>query len=204
MLQLLYEIPFLKLNGYNHTMQAVRISMMLWFALVAFPIGCASYNVVPHTLQSQVDEDLTFTRVKESPDNYRGRLVVWGGEVLSAKRLKDATRIEVLQLPLDNQQPVYDRTASQGRFLAYEREFLDPATLPAGTRVTIVGEVTGTATLPLDEAEYTYPTLEMKRLTVWPRMEYRARPYPYMRPYWGPYWGRRGGWYDPYYPYYWW
>lgn len=176
--------------------------MMLWLALAAPLMGCASYNVVPRTLRSQVDESLTFAQIKEFPDAYRGRVVVWGGEVLSAKRLKDATRIEVLQLPLDNQQPVYDRTASQGRFLAYEREFLDPATLPAGTQVTIVGEITGAITLPLDEAEYTYPTLEVKSLTVWPKIDYRSRPSSYWRPYWGPYW--RGWWYDPYYPYYWW
>ena len=68
-----------------------------------------------------------------------------GGEVLSAKRLAEGTRLEVLQLPLDDaQQPALTRTDSQGRFLAIEKEFLDPAMFPQNTRVTIVGEVTGT------------------------------------------------------------
>ena len=130
--------------------------------------GCAA-PVLPASLQLQVDRTLTFAQLKDSPDSYRGRLVIVGGEVLSAKRLKEGTRIEVLQIPLeDSHAPGKDRTASEGRFLARQQEFLDPATLPPGTRVTIVGEVTGATTLPLDETDYTYPTLEIKHLKVWP------------------------------------
>jgi len=172
--------------------------------LLILSAGCASDNVVPPSLKTQVDENLTFAQIKESPDSYRGRIVVLGGEVLSAKRLKDGTRIEVLQLPLQDQEPVTDRTKSQGRFLAVQRDFLDPATLPKGTRVTLVGEVIGTTTLPLDETEYTYPTVEVKNLTVWPdRIAQRMPPPYYYGPYWGPYGGPygRGYWYGP--PYWW-
>lgn len=137
---------------------------------------------------------IPFTQLKNAPDSYRGQTVVLGGEVLTAKRLKEATRIEVLQLPLSGSQaPVADLTQSQGRFLAMQREFLDPATIPQGTRVTITGEVTGAQTMPLDETEYTYPVIEVRDLRVWPQMAeaplYRSRPYPYYYPYWGPYWG---------------
>lgn len=129
--------------------------------------------------------------LKDSPDSYRGRLLVLGGEVLTAKRLKDGTRIEVLQLPLDgSQRPEWDRTASEGRFVALQKGFLDPATLPGGTRVTLVGEVTGVMTLPLDETEYTYPTLEIKTLKVWSDWTAVQDGSPaYRSPLWGPYWG---------------
>lgn len=171
--------------------------------------SCSSYNVVPKDMQSQVDYTVSFTELHNAPDQYRGRMIVFGGEVLSAKRLKDVTRIEVLQLPLDRYQaPTYDRTASEGRFLAFEKDFLDPAKLPPGTRVTIVGDITGALTQPLDEAEYTFPTVEVKKLTVWPKIDSSySRPYsPYRGPYgygyggfrrWGP-WGPY-----PYSPYWW-
>ncbi len=94
--------------------------------------------------------------------------------------------------------------ASRGRFLAFQQTFLDPATVPAGTRVTIVGEVTGATTLPLDETDYTYPTLEIKNIKVWPKAEgypYWYSPYagpsywgPYWHPYWGPPWRRHLYW----------
>jgi outer membrane lipoprotein len=128
---------------------------------------------------------------------------MFGGEVLSARRLKEGTRIEILQLPLERSgSPAYDLMQSQGRFIALHRDFLDPATLPFGSRVTLTGEVTGSITLPLDETEYNYPIIDVKHLQVWTRAQ-DAAPYfrPYMGPgfYWGPYW-------SPYWhpwPYYW-
>jgi outer membrane lipoprotein len=137
--------------------------------------------------------------MKESPDTYRGRILMLGGEVLSAKRLKEGTRLEILQLPIDGQEPIWDRTQSQGRFVAVQKEFLDPATVPHGTRITIVGEVSGVITLPLDETEYAYPVLEIRNLMVWPDRIARspAPPPPYMVPY---YWGPYGG---PWGPYWW-
>jgi outer membrane lipoprotein len=107
-------------------------------------------------------------------------------------------------LPLDRStRPVYDLTQSQGRFIAIYREFLDPATIPPGTRVTVTGQVASSVTLPLDETDYTYPVLNINRVQVWDmseNMSRRMRPYmgssPYWGgPYWGPYWGP--------WPYYW-
>ena len=83
-------------------------------------------------------------------------------------------------------------TDSHGRFLAFHKEFLDPATIPMGTRMTVVGEVTGSVTLPIDEVDYVYPTLDIKAVTVWPPKVpvWWSRPYPYFGAYWGPsYWG---------------
>jgi outer membrane lipoprotein len=114
-----------------------------------------------------------------------------GGEVLSAKRLKEGTRIEVLEIPLDRSlQPGMDRTLSQGRFFAIQKEFLDPATIPPGTRLTVVGEVTGAMADKLDETDYTFPVVEIKALKVWPQREaFSHLPNYYYPPsyYWRPY-----------------
>jgi len=133
---------------------------------------------------------LTFLQVKAAPDSFKGQSTVFGGKVLTARRQKDSTKIEVLQLPLDQSaRPGYDLTQSQGRFIAVQREFLDPATLPPGTRITVTGIVSGSITLPLDETDYTYPVIDIKRVQVWGGSEDVARrnnPY-YMGP--GSYWG---------------
>jgi outer membrane lipoprotein len=160
-------------------------------ALAAFLAGCASGSIVPAALQAQLDKTLTFPQLRESPDSYRGHLMVLGGEVLSAKRLKDGTRVEVLEIPLDSSlQPEMDRTMSRGRFIAVQKEFLDPATIPPGTRLTLVGEVTGSVADKLDETDYTYPTVEIKSLKVWPRGDTLSRLPNYYYPpsyYWRPY-----------------
>jgi outer membrane lipoprotein len=153
--------------------------------------GCAGVSVVPPELNDKVDWAVSFSQVKASPLAYKGRMIVVGGIVLTVKPLKqDGTRMEILQLPLDDSHEPMDRlTDSQGRFLAFHREFIDPATMPVGTRVTIAGEVTGSSTLQVDEVDYTYPTLNIESLTVWPLRASAswARPYPYFGAYWGPY-----------------
>ncbi|WP_455379245.1 Slp family lipoprotein [Petrachloros mirabilis] len=155
--------------------------------------SCAGVPVVPPDLKEKVDRSLTFQQVKASPSSFKGRFIVVGGMVLSAKPVKEGgTRIEVLQLPLDDSdEPLERLTESKGRFLAQHKEFIDPATIPFGTRVTFVGEVSGAMTLQMDEINYEYPTLDIASLTVWPPKvpAYWIRPYPYFGAYWGSYWG---------------
>lgn len=177
--------------------QNVFFLMVVGMSLV-FMASCTGVQVVPKELEEQVNRDISFSQLRENPLPYKGQILVVGGEVLSARRLKSASQIEVLQLPLNrHMQPVESLQKSQGRFLAFQENFLDPATLPVGTRVTVVGEVSGMVTLPLDETTYDFPTLVIKRLTVWPpiRTARVLQPYPYMYPYWGPFY---------YGPYWWW
>ena len=138
-----------------------------------FGTGCAmGPDAVPEALKTQVDPSLSFSSVLEKPDDHQGTIILLGGEILSAKRLSNGTRLEILQLPLDgSDEPVADRTASLGRFLAMESSFLDPATLPPNTRVTVVGEITGATREKLDEMDYRYPTVAIKHLHVWPEPE---------------------------------
>ena len=169
------------------SLNKLRVVILLTISVLSFS-GCASSDVVPDSLEPQIDKGLTFDQVVANPDSYRGRTFVVGGEVLKARRLKDGTQIEVLQLPLDNdQRPVSQRSESQGRLMAMDPLSTDPATLPDGTPVTMVAEVTGVTTDRLDEAEYRYPTMAVKHLYVW---KDEPQPYPRSR---GPYFGVFGG-----------
>src|SRR5437867_10196171 len=145
--------------------------------------GCASSShdtfqleyQLPPELQSRVEQRISFANIKADPAAYKGHIILLGGEVLTAKRLADRTRLEILHLPLNEfNEPTMNRTASQGRFIAFQKEFLDPATVPPGTRVTVAGEVTGTTEGDLDEMKYTYVTLDVRHFQVWPQA-----PIPY-------------------------
>lgn len=171
--------------GYTHKMMQILQALLVVMAVMA--AGCAT-SVIPETLAPQIDQAVTFNQIVESPDSYRGKIVVLGGEILKAKALKGGTQLEVLQLPLDSdQEPVTDRMESKGRFLAVQKEFLDPATIAEGTRVTVVGEVTGSIVDKMDEADYRFPTLDVKHLHRWDakRAEQRSAP--------GPWWNVFGG-----------
>lgn len=142
--------------------------------------ACSSPRVIPESLEPLVERTVMFHEVVATPDSYQGKILVFGGEVLKAKRLKEGTQIELLQLPLDkNERPILDRQQSQGRFLAIQQEFLDPATIIEGTKMTIVGELSKAKVDHIDDVEYRYPVLIVKYLHVWPSPsgEYdRARP----------------------------
>ncbi|MFO0700273.1 MAG: Slp family lipoprotein [Nitrospira sp.] len=165
--------------------------------------GCALTGGQTETVPSGTPP-LTFAQVKTAPESYTGQSVTFGGKVLGARRLKEGTRIEILELPLGaSLQPTTDLSTSEGRFVALRREFLDPATIPAGTFITVTGEMAGSITLPLDEMAYTYPLMHVTSLRVWsdqeeepPRIRRPFGPGPYWGPYWSPYW-------HPW-PYYWW
>ncbi len=136
--------------------------------------GClARPDIFPEGIKTKINPSLTFPMILQEPDQHQGEMVLLGGEVLSARRLAHGTRLEILQLPLDSsEEPVADKTSSQGRFFVVESSFLDPATLPPDTRVTLVGEVTGATNASLDDMQYRYPTLAMKHLHVWPESEF--------------------------------
>ena len=173
---------------------------------------------VPLNLEKEIDTSVRFANLVRTPSDYIGRTVMIAGSVIRAKRTAAGTEVEVLQLPAENSEPLTeDRLRSEGRFLAVREVFLDPASLPEGTPVTVIGTVTGETTRPLDESTYTYPLLEIKHIIDWSRIASERRRdrtpaygfyappygwngfYPYGG-YWGPYggyWGRPG-FYQPY------
>jgi outer membrane lipoprotein len=184
----------------------------------AHQTGQANFDrIVPADLRHQIDRSVSYPELKDNPENYVGRIVMLGGTVLSAKRRTDRTEIEILELPLaEGIMPVADRTRSEGRFLAIKKDFLDPATVRPGARVTVIGEVKGTEVRSLDDTSYTYPVLEILQLTDWEKTRapygyaaYGYGPYGYPAPYpyglypYGGYYGRYWGphYYGGYYPY---
>lgn len=151
-----------------------------WVAVCILASACSTQQVIPESLEPLVDRTVSFRDLVRDPEMYQGKLMVLGGVVLKAKRLKEGTQIELLQVPLDKgERPTLDRQQSHGRFLAIQPEFLDPATIVEGSAMTIVGEVSGAKTDYLDDVEYRYPVVTVKHLHAWPAPSYdriQSRP----------------------------
>ena len=180
------------------------LKIVVMSGLVLFAGGCARQDIIPDRLEGKVDRDLRYSDIKQDPQAKKGKLMLAGGKVLSAKRMKDGTRIEVLQLPLsEDLMPTGRETESQGRFVIIDRsnQVADPAVFDdEDKRITAVGEVLGSTTVQIDEAQQQVPQLALKHVTVWDwdRMKGGYAPYAgYGYPYG---WGYRG-YYG--YPYYW-
>ena len=169
---------------------------------------------VPFGLEKEIDTSISFADLKRAPGEYVGRTVMIGGNVIKAKQTEAGTEVEILQLPTEKEGTLTEeRLRSEGRFLAVREQFLDPASLPQGTPITIIGTVKGETTRQLDESDYTYPILEVKHIIDWKSIAAQRRrdrnPYygayypPYgpsgLYPYGGAYGGYWGGPFGGYY-----
>ncbi len=158
---------------------------------------------IPPELEQQIDRSVAFADLQTAPADYVGRLVMFGGIVIRSKRTEVETEIEVLELPIQSAGPATeDRGRSQGRFLAVREEFLDPASVPPGTPISVIGLVKGSVTKSLDESEYSYPLIDLKHLVDWNNVPAQNYGSPFYDPYYSPYgyWGRPYG----FYPYSYW
>lgn len=154
----------------------------------------AAHLDIPPELEQQIDTSVVFADLQAAPGNYIGRVIMVSGVVITSKRTKSQTEIEVLELPGKAGGPsTTERLRSEGRFLAVQDAFLDPASVPPGTPITVIGAVKGSTTRPLDDSEYSYPVLEIKHLIDWSTVASQQSG------------GGAAAFYGPYYPpYYWW
>lgn len=153
---------------------------------------------VPIGLEREIDTSVRFADLQRTPATYIGRTVMVGGSVIRAKRTEAGTELEVLQLPTEKEGGVTEeRLRSEGRFLAIQEQFLDPASLPEGTPITVIGTVKGETRRPLDESEYTYPILDVKHIIDWNSIATQRRRD--RSPYYGAYYPPFG--YSGFYPY---
>jgi len=98
---------------------------------LAFLLTATGFALTQEKGDGSAATQIAFPQMKAAPDSFKGQSVMFGGEVLSARRLKEGTRKDILQPPLDRSgSPFYNLMQSQGRFIALYRDFLDPVILP--------------------------------------------------------------------------
>jgi len=151
--------------------------------------------VISKDLRTSTDPSLTFRQVHGNSNTYKGKFVVWGGEIIETVNQKDGTtQIEIFQRPLGWRGEPDVTHVSDGRFLILADQYLDPYVYRRGRKITVAGEILGEKIKSLGDMDYRYPLLSSKQIYLWP--EYYYYPYPYY--YYDP-WR-----YYPYYPRWWW
>lgn len=132
---------------------------MVFLLLLA---GCAHW-ISPQS-RDMVDRTITFNRLIDNPDAYRGKYVLLGGSIASVQRGGGGTQLEVIQHHMDSRELPDESVPSGGRFLATTPLSLDPEKYEPGTLVTMVGEVTGRKVQLLDGREYFYPVIAIREV----------------------------------------
>lgn len=178
----------------------MRLCATILLAAVIFIAGCGS--VISKNVLREADRSISLPLVQSNPDAFKGRMVIWGGAIISSENLEDSTVIEVLDTEL-----YYDDTPddgeSRGRFLVEAKRFLDTAIFKPGKMITVAGKVQGVSVRKIGKMDYAYPVIEPVEIRLFeqpPRVEYLDMPPPWwygpMNPpfYYGPAY--------PYNPYY--
>jgi outer membrane lipoprotein len=127
--------------------------------------GCQA--AINQEMRAQADETVTLDQVSTDPEQYRGKIVLWGGEILEVRNTPEGAVLEILERPLDSGDRPSRREAPRGRFLITHKGFLDPAVYGRGLEITVVGEIVGKRSQTLDEIEYTYPVVQDRELVLW-------------------------------------
>lgn len=166
-----------------------RIRWLLLFILILPLIGCA--HVISKELRTKSDSSLSLNQVRQNIETSKGKLVVWGGEIIETVNQKDGTtQIEVFHKPLGWRGEPRETVPSEGRFLISVNQYLDSYLFRRGKKITVAGEIQGEKIKPLGEMDYQYPILLSKQIYLWPEYYYHPYPYYYYDPWWGyPYWG---------------
>ena len=152
-------------------MSVVKNIVLLFVAMVAVTlvIGCA--HVISKAVLKDVDPSVTFAQVAKVPDVYKGKTVLFGGDIIETKNLPNKTQVFVLQRPLGSGGKLAAGDVSEGRFIILVPGFLDPAIYSPGRKITVAGTVAGKEVRPLGEIAYTYPLIERRELYLWPKKE---------------------------------
>ena len=168
-------------------------SRLKWFLLLSLILLSGCTHVISKDLRTKSDLFLTLSQVRQNPETFKGKWVVWGGEIIETVNQKEGTtQIEVFQRPLGWRGEPKETTASEGRFLILADQYLDPYVFRRGKKITVAGEMTGEKIKPLGEMDYRYPIVSSKQIYPWPEYDYQPYPYPY--PYYDPGWGYPYGW----------
>jgi len=115
------------------------------------------------------DRSVTFEQFQADPSSFKGKTVIFGGEIARIRTVKNGTLIEITQKELDywGKPRRTDRTG--GRFIVHQSRTLDVLVFAPGREITVAGEITGAEEKFQAEAEVLYPLINAREIKLWPR-----------------------------------
>jgi outer membrane lipoprotein len=139
-----------------------------FITLLAIAFGMAGCSPpFPQEVLKKIDRNISFRDLKQEPERYKGTWAMIGGVIVDVKSAKEGSYLEVLQKALDSRGRPLQTDVTEGRFLVFSEQFLDPALYQRGRAISVVAEVAGTRVLPLGDIEYRYPLLTSKAIHLW-------------------------------------
>lgn len=136
-----------------------------------------------------------FDKIRQAPDEFVGKTVVLGGEIIETRNLFEGTVLVILERPLDARQRPKVDDMSGGRFKVRFADYLDPVLFGPGRQITVAGDVEGLENEPIGDTLYSYMILKGLKAHLWQEPFNLFRRRQQWKPWWyDPYWGQRPWW----------
>ncbi|GJL79888.1 MAG: hypothetical protein NPINA01_28770 [Nitrospinaceae bacterium] len=135
-------------------------------------------------MRESLDPLVSASGLFESPDNYVGKKVMLGGDIVETRNFPDKSEIEVVQKEIDSTGNVSGKDSTLGRFIFLRPGYLESEIYFKGRQIIGAGRVVGSQMGKIGDREYRFPVIEAEEL----RLAELYNQYPYY--------------YDPYYPSY--
>jgi outer membrane lipoprotein len=133
--------------------------------------ACSSQPVIPVG-----DRSVTPRQAASMQPAERDSLLQWGGVIIETRNLREATEIQILAYPLDeNGRPDTDAD-SIGRFIAQKPGYLEGVEYGSGREVTASGRFSAIRQGRVADSDYPFPILVSDEITLWPQRRPRTKP----------------------------
>lgn len=114
------------------------------------------------------ERDITPEKAVQEFEQLKQTTIEWGGVIVEAKNLEDATEIQIIAYPLTkNGQPNLDKSPT-GRFFAVNPGYLETADYAKGRSITLSGTLLEIREGKVGEADYRFPLLKPNEMQLWP------------------------------------
>lgn len=137
----------------------------LFLTALSFSLaGCVS---APQGLEKEQFVITNYHEISPQDFNCQCKIIRLGGKIIQSEILPNKTKIEVLSLPVSNYsgKPIVE-AQSDGRFIAYFNGFIDPENLKE-RYITLGGKLSGTEQGKIEQANYTYPVINIDKYRLW-------------------------------------
>ena len=161
--------------------------LLVFFSL----FGCV--HVISNKIKDQAVPELQLKQVSQNPDTFKGKTVIWGGEIVETVNQKDGiSLVTIFQRPLTYNDAPDLTSESEGRFIIKSEKYLDPYAYRKGRKLTVGGVILGGENKREGDIDYWYTIISAKELYLWNESYYNnVRPfYDFYDPFW----------HYPYYP----
>jgi outer membrane lipoprotein len=151
--------------------------------------------MMPKSVQSDQVVNIDMRQAQSDASCQKGKLVRWGGAIISNRSSNSGSRIEILAKQLSASARPSQSNDYIGRFIAESSSYIEPAIFKPGKSITILGEIMTCFKGKIDERDYVFPVVKIKGKHLWQEQKEHNlimidpffRPYPYPYPnHWHP------------------